>query len=453
MTDADLDSITWPTDSRYAAETLRSAALRMRESGHPDVAESLTNLLLVANGYNNAMGRTDEVPGWNAAVFLAGRIADQGPKPGDRVAVTYPDGTTVTGEWGYDGPSADEPLGSPYVVRDDDGDRERHVTGAVHVEITRLANRVYGWDVPLGQAATVLRSAWTPGEDFPDEPEACHGCGREAQTGALACTHSTSCTCRACLIKTHEYSRWCGMCGQATRYRAVAWVPVPQFGVEVGLDDAEVEHFTPPLELWHPQEVAAAYVCSAPCTHQWVQKASVGLVETIPAREVAHVKFRIEAYRYAPGRHDLPRPMWNAYMAARTVAHAVDAMATTWVNAAPSTSHRTSTASTYYLDQGKEAVARLVDALVQINATGREVWPESRFDLGAPSVIQDGDSELGRAVRLDPVRYQVGERVVFDRVEQVYRCPRCQDEGSYEDQGGPVDQPLVCESCDHRLLP
>lgn len=315
-------------------EHLRMVVQQLRIGGRDDVAESLVELLAALEH----MGRTgstlltlstgEPLPGWRAAAFFAGQepYRPTCPRVGDRVRLTYGDGSTVTGEWRYDTTDGDDdhPNGRPYVLSDADAEQHFHVTGPARRDVTRMGHPADGWDRSLADAATIVHSAWTAspraadvavGGDV-DPLDECFGCGGYAD-GKLVCVAAEDCTAAHVRRGRHHKTRWCVLCGHEATARVTAWIPVVQVVAAALERDTDVA-------FDEPRMLAGASVCGATCAQLWVRQTRDlprwGGMET---RD--QLMWRLDTgWRYEPDDGDLPPALYAAVRAARTAeAHLV----------------------------------------------------------------------------------------------------------------------------------
>lgn len=398
-----------PTTRDLDVRVVQELIATLDALGQVDYAKSLTDLVTALRPGDPLV--PDEAPapaGWQAAVYLAhlAGTAPTLPRTGDRVRVTFPDGV-ATGVWQYTltPPSCANPYRAAFV--DDETGLLVEDFHAAHIEVTRMANRITGWDRQLHDAAVALGSAWTSGPDV----HAIVGC-LVCEPGQTRCTHAPGCPCRECRIAQHERSRWCA-CGERTRYTVHAWSAVPQYAAAVGLDEGGAVELVP---LEEPGESGMGYVCSAICAGNWVKWFQPRAVESMGADDAAELRYRMAAWEFRPSDDQVPTTLARARSAAARLHHLVDQAVDAWYRR---------DADKHHFAGVKTQAARLVAALVEVpeGATTRNLWPASPVALaGDPATLHEDMRDL---VDGDPGRYEVGLRVVFDRVEQTYLCAVC----------------------------
>lgn len=381
--------------------------------GQTAYAQSLLDL--VNNLRHDDPAVPDELPapaGWPAVVYLAhlAGTAPTLPRTGDRVRVTYPDGV-ATGVWEYLTEPDDRANPLRAAFTDDETGALVDDFSAAHVEVTRMADRVTGWDRQVHDAAVALLSAWTSTPEIGRVTVGCVVC----EPGKSACTHATGCVCLTCRIAQHERPRWCA-CGEPTRYTVHAWSAVPQYAAAVGIDEDQAAEIEFEVPLYEPGESGMGYVCSATCAQTWVRWFQPRAVESMGEQDAAELRYRMQPWTFTPSDDQLPNALAQARTAAarlhRLVEHAVGA----W----------------YLRDSQSQAfaavktqAARLVQALADVpeGSTTRDLWRTSPVALaGDLDVLGEDMRDL---VEQDPGRYEIGARVVFDRVEQTYLCATC----------------------------
>lgn len=433
-----------PTD-QYAA--LAAAENRLRVAGHPDTADDLAELVRVAEHF-------DQVPGLRVALHHARHaMLTREPQVGDRVRVTYPSGRIVTGEWGFDG--------KPLVQRDDDGqveEAESLLADGVRVEVILMGRRLTGWRHHLDHASLILSSAWAREfgglcdfdvDDYLADPlDGCHGCAGGEPGSPHTCDHSDSCTClTVCPDREHTAeqarTRWCA-CGEASTWRVVAWsVGVSHAVTTMGsttthgggvaeLGDIEVAEVIP---LAEPIEYAEDTVCSGTCARLWWATIPAKLADTLGEEAAGKLALhlRMEPWRYTPGPRDVPVYLAGARSWAGQLTSLLDAVADLWFSGKIA-------AADQRLDFARAASAHVIEHLVAIDSPGGTLWPATPVDLGESWTAD----QVHARIKFDPARYQVGDGVAYDRVDQVMVCTAC---GSFPLPTGTTGRPIACLPC------
>lgn len=137
----------WYPDGPHSGDTVESAALGIDTLAHYLARATFGGSALkngprqyrVVGELRSAFGRLDQVldqmSRHAAALIDDPAVYDdrdpEGPIPGDRVRLTYGDGSTVEGLWEWD----PEPGGYGALVRRDDGSVHRHTSGQVTREV------------------------------------------------------------------------------------------------------------------------------------------------------------------------------------------------------------------------------------------------------------------------------------------------------------------------------
>lgn len=370
-------------DRAHDVDRAREAVALLQRAGRADVAESIDSYL---DGVEHYASADDPDPaGWRAfAYFLQRELYDPaGPCVGDRVRLTYADGSGCTGEWHYEPASADYPHGRPYVLRDDDGSHHTHTAGHVRREVTRLAPRPHGWTLDLERAALVVRSAWSPGPrpedvdlgddvDPADRDTGCHGC----VDGGTACRCAAECTCDVCHHRDYERRRWCA-CGQPATRRVIAWQPAPQtvVGDPVDADTAaSAPRRTDPGEFAEVLDVGDVTVCSLPCARTWITEHRARLAEFHNGALAGDVLYRVEDWAYQPDDADMPRALFDAREHGRRVSYAMAKAAEHWVAGE-------AVKAANFVTAARVNLAGLLDAMTGINPATRE---PRRYSAGDP---------------------------------------------------------------------
>jgi hypothetical protein len=381
--------------------------------GQTAYAESLLDL--VASLRHEDPMVPDEVPapaGWQAVVYLAhlAGTAPTLPRVGDRVRVTYPDGV-ATGVWEYRTEPGDRANPFRAAFADDETGRLVDDFSAAHVEVTRMANRITGWDRQVHDAAVALGSAWTSTPEVERVAAGCVVC----EPGQTRCTHAPGCVCLTCRIALHERPRWCA-CGERTRFTVHAWSAVPQYAAAVGIDEGQAADVEFEIPLYEPGESGMGYVCSATCARNWVTWFQPRAVESMGADDAAELRYRMAPWTFTPSDDQVPDALARARTAAARLHHLVDHVVGAW--------YRRDPRPQAFADVKAQA-ARLVQALADVpeGSTTRHLWRASPVALAGD--LDSLGEDMRDLVEQDPGRYEIGLRVVFDRVEQVYLCAVC----------------------------
>lgn len=428
--------------------------------GQADHAASLDDLVANLTSRAGAVRVLPVPPGWEAVTHLAALVANSPSLPhvGDRVRLTFPD-RVVTGVWMYrnDLPHG-QFLGQAVVVDDETGDEVQDIEAA-GVEIIGMGRPVAGWDTRLREAALVLRSAWTtpwPSDGVPvafDPLHGCYGCTKDVDEPG-GCTHGPGCTCNGCFQRRYERTRHCA-CGSATHYTVNAWSPIPQYAAEVGVDEDDAPDA---VALHKPGTSGMGYVCSEPCARTWIADFRERAVDRLPTADLAAMLYEMKPWTPTPSHLEVPVALDRLRNTANKVQRIANETVEAWI---PGPWRRD--VNFDQLPHLHDQLARAIDAAVNIPARTRvaKLWPESVQQIH--SHPDEPLAELGLAMQqrvdADPGRYQLGARVVFDRVEQAYLCPTC--DVTVFTMTPNVRAPLAigfgmkksCPSCSAHLLP
>lgn len=365
---------------------LAEAAEVLSMGGDHRAAASLAGMLAALRGETQPNGLDVEaVPGLYAMVRLAGieRRNPHGMLPGEHARLVFPDGSSVTGVWGYDAPSDDWPAGRCYLVRDDTGE-DYDVRGGGGMQIQPLwldfRQRRDRADA-VARAITVIASAWAGSRALrgPDHDE-------QIKHEHLDYDRPVDPT-----YQRREHRRRCE-CGELAQLRVVAWAPVTN--TEVAQEDA-FEATT-----WsRPDEYAEETVCSTECAEAWVAQYRQSAADLLSDTLALELRFNLHPWVYEPPFDELPSVLAQAREQATGAAELVRRAALAWVEGE-------------YVGAAEELQAARTAATIAL-ARIAELEPVDR----GPRVFGEGDPEPTTVIT---VTTSAGGEFVNDPVHKMW---------------------------------
>jgi hypothetical protein len=300
---------------RQSAErVLSDGAAALRKAGDFRAAASLQDALHAVRDEPRTLD--EPTPGFYALMRLAGheRRNPHGMLPGEHARLVFSDGTTVSGEWCYDEPTDEWPIGRAYIVRDDNGEVFDVGGGGMQIQPVWLDLNQRDRADTLARAVTVIASAWIgsralrgPEHDEMITHEHLDYDNHEQVDG----THAR-----------RERRRRCE-CGELAGLRVTAWSPGPNTEAAGGGDE---------LAAWSkPAEYADETVCSAGCAENWVEMYRAGAAELLGEDTVQQLRFNLEPWTYEPVHEDLPCALADAQSSAAAALHLTQKAARAWM--------------------------------------------------------------------------------------------------------------------------